>query len=192
MPADVTVIGLGGELDRLYAEQQPALPIPFPPRREDMRDLFDAIQGPVRGGRQVIVVAGDWIPKAALARLSTVRSLLDTDKVAIHVTPLPPLAMGVLAATAAALADHAVSAGVLAGALGAVSEQLTVLAWTSTVSNLQHPGVSLLDHARSALPWSSFAVGLAPQSFVQPLSANDPPLGLDRAREEISLLRAPG
>jgi hypothetical protein len=192
LSADVTVIGVGCEIDRLFAGQRPTLPMPVAPRREDMRDLFDAINGPLRSGEQVILIAADWIPPDALARLSTIRSLLQTDKVATHVTNLPPLAASVLAAAAAALADGAVSAGVLAGALPAIAEQLTVMAWTSSVSGLAHPGVSLLDHARSALPWSSFAVGLSPQSFVQPLGANDPALDLDPATEQISLLLAPG
>ena len=192
MATDVTVIGVGCELDRLFAGQSPALPIPVAPRREDLRDLFDAINGPVRGGGQVVVIAGDWLSPEALARLSTVRSLLQTDRVAIHVTHLPPLAASVLAAATAALADHALSAGVLVGALGAITEQLTVMAWSSSVAGLQHEGVSLLDHARSALPWTSFAVGLTPQSFVQPLSANDAALDLAPAGEQISLLLAPG
>jgi hypothetical protein len=66
------------------------------------------------------------------------------------------------------------------------------MAWTASVSGLSHPGVSLLDHARSALPWSLFAVGLTPQSFVQPLGANDAAVDLDAATEQISLLLAPG
>jgi hypothetical protein len=192
MTAELTVIGVGCELDRLFADQRPALPIPVAPRREDMRDLFDAINGPVRGGQRVIVIAGDWLSAEALSRLSTVRSLLQTEMVAIHLTSLPPLATSVLAAAAAALAESAVSAGALAGALGEITEQLTVMAWTASVAGLQHEGVSLLDHARSALPWSSFAVGLTPQSFVQPLSANDVALDLAPAGEEISLLLAPG
>jgi hypothetical protein len=92
LAADVTAIGVGCEINRLFAGQRPTLPIPVAPRREDMRDLFDTIIGPLRGGEQVIIIAGDLIPADALARLSTVRSLLQTDRVATHVTSLPPLA----------------------------------------------------------------------------------------------------
>ena len=59
------------------------------------------------------------------------------------------------------------------------------------MAGLRHPGVSLLDHARSALPWSSFAVGLQPQSFVQPTSAGAGELPLVPPELPIELLVAP-
>jgi hypothetical protein len=186
----VTVIGLGCELDRLFAGQPPAVPIPGAPGREDLRDLFDAIAGPLRGGSSEIVVLGDWLPPETLERVRTVRSLLQTDRVAIHVTDLPPLAASVLAALAAALAPLAVSAGALAGAMDQIADELLVLAWAGSVAGLRHPGVSLLDHARSALPWSSFAVGLQPESFVQPTSAGEE-LPLEPPELPIELLVAP-
>lgn len=174
----VTVIGLGCELDRLFAGQPPAVPIPGPPGREDMRDLFDAIGAPVRAGASVIVIVGDWLPPETVERVRMVRSLLDSDRVAIHVTDLPPLAASVLAALTAALVPLAPSAGALAGAIETIGDELVVLAWAGSVAGLRHPGVSLLDHARSALPWSAFGVGLQPESFVTPISAGEElPLG---------------
>jgi hypothetical protein len=190
VPDAVTVIGLGCELDRLFAGQPPAVPIPAPPGREDLRDLFDAIGGPLRGGRSEIVIVGDWLPPETIERVRTVRSLLQTDRVAIHVTDLPPLAASVLAALTAALAPHAVSAGALAGAIDQIADEPVVLAWAGSVAGLRHPGVSLLNHARSALPWSSFAIGLQPESFVQPTSVGDE-LPLAPPPYPIELLVAP-
>jgi hypothetical protein len=191
VPEAVTVIGLGCELDRLFSGQPPAVPIPGPPGREDMRDLFDAIGAPVRYGSAVIVIVGDWLPPETLERVRTIRSLLQTGRVAIHVTDLPPLAASVLAALTAALAPLAVSAGALAGAIDLIADELLVLAWTGSVAGLRHPGVSLLDHARSALPWSSFGVGLQPESFVQPVSAPAEDLPLAPLEHPIELLVAP-
>jgi hypothetical protein len=190
VPDAVTVIGLGCELDRLFSGQPPAVPIPGPPGREDLRDLFDAIGGPIRGGASEIVVVGDWLPPETLERVHTIRSLLQTDRVAIYVTDLPPLAASVLAALTAALSPLAVSAGALAGAIDHIADELLVLAWTGSVAGLRHPGVSLLHHARSALPWSSFAVGLQPESFVQPTTAGDD-LPLSPPEYPIELLVAP-
>ncbi len=167
------------------------MPIPAPPGREDLRDLFDAIGGPLRGGASEIVIVGDWLPPETLERVHTIRSLLQTDRVAIHVTDLPPLAASVLAALTAALAPHAVSAGALAGAVDQISDELLVLAWAGSVAGLRHPGVSLLDHARSALPWSSFVIGLQPESFVQPTSAGADELPLAPPEQPIELLVAP-
>jgi hypothetical protein len=191
VPDAVTVIGLGCELDRLFSGQPAAVPIPGPPEREDLRDLFDAIGGPIRGGASEIVIVGDWLPPETLERVRTIRSLLQTDRVAIHITDLPPLAASVLAALTAALAPLAVSAGALAGAIDHIADELLVLAWVGSVAGLRHPGVSLLDHARSALPWSSFAVGLQPESFVQPASAGPDELPLAPPEHPIELLVAP-
>jgi hypothetical protein len=192
VPDAVTVIGLGCELDRLFAGQPPAVPIPGAPDRDDVRDLFDAIGAPVRNGVAVIVIVGDWLPPETLDRVRIVRSLLETDRVAIHVTDLPPLAASVLAALTAALAPLAVSAGALAGAIEAIEAELPVLAWAGSVAGLRHPGVSLLNHARSALPWSSFGIGLQPESFVRPISAGAEALPVITPVIPVELLVAPG
>jgi hypothetical protein len=191
MAARVTVIGLGCELDRLFEGQRPALPVPGPPDREDLRDLFETIAAPLRSGEAVIVVVGDWLPPETLSRVRTIHSLLETDRVAIHVTHLPPLAASVLAALAAALAPLARSAGALAGALEAIGDQLVVLAWAGSVAGLRHPEVSLLHHARSALPWSSFGVGVQPESFVQTLGRGSYEAPLEPPPTPIELLIAP-
>jgi hypothetical protein len=191
MSARVTVIGLGCELDRLFEGQRPALPVPGPPDRDDLRDLFETIAAPLRAGESVIVIVGDWLPPETLSRVRTVHSLLETDRVAIHVTQLPPLAASVLAALAAALGPSARSAGALVGALEAIGDQLVVLAWAGSVAGLRHPEVSLLHHARSALPWSSFGIGVQPESFVQPLRHAGQEIPLTPPSQPIELLVAP-
>ena len=191
MGASVTVIGVGCEFDRLFAGQPPALPIPGPPGQDDLRDLFDAIAGPLRAGNAVIVIVGDWLSEEGLRGVRTVRSLLQTDRVAVHVTELPPLAASVLAALAAALAPAAPSAGALAGALEIVARELYVLAWTGSVAGLQHPSVSLVHHARSLLPGSAFGVGLQPEPFVQPVTRTPQDIPLAPPAQPLELLVAP-
>lgn len=191
MSAEVTVVGLGCELDRLFAGQPPALPMPAgAPGGDELRDLFDALNGPLRGGKSVVVIVGDWLPEGTLKRVRLVHSLLQSDRVAIHVTPLPPLAASVLAALTAALAPYAASAGALAGALDTIGDHLWVLAWVGSVAGLRHPDVSVLHHARSALPWTSFGIGLQPDSFVRPVSSGDGELPLASPEMPLSLLIA--
>jgi hypothetical protein len=190
MAASARVIGVGCEIDRLFSGQPAALPIPGPPGHDDLRDLYDAVAGPLRGGEAVIVIVGDWLPDETLHGVYTVRSLLQTDRTAVHLTSLPPLATSVLAAVAAALAPHAPSAGALAGALEIVADELYVLAWTGSVAGLQHPSVSLLHHARSLLPGSAFGVGLQPEPFVHPVS-REPTVPLDPVEHPLELLVAP-
>lgn len=192
MPADVTVVGLGCELDRLFAEQPAALPVPAPPNREDLRELFDTIGAPLRSGQAVLIVVGDWLPPETLERVQTVHSLLETDRVAIYVTDLPPLAASVLAALAAALAPRAVSAGALAGSLDGLSDRLVVLAWVASVAGLRHPEVSIFHHARSAFPWTSFGVGVQPDSFVTPLRKSSEHAPIAAPAHPVDLLIAPG
>ena len=189
--SDVTVIGIGCELDRLFARQRAALPMPGPPGRDDLRDLFDAVSGPLRAGEAVIVVVGDWLPEETIRSVHTVHSLLQTDRVAVHVTALPPLAASVLAALAAALAPFAPSAGALASALEPIGERLDVLAWAGSVARLQHPSVSMLHHARSLLPGSSFGIGLQPEPFVQPATRGAQSVPLAPAEHPLELLIAP-
>jgi hypothetical protein len=190
MSASVTVIGVGCELDRLFSAQPAALPMPAPLGQDDLRDLYDAISGPLRGGQAVIVIIGDWLPQETLRGVRTVHSLLQTDRVAIHVTPLPPLAASVLGALAASLAPFAPSAGALAGALEVVAGELYVLAWTGSVASLQHPSVSLLHHARSLLPGSAFGVGIQPEAFVERVSG-DAAVPLTPCEYPLELLVAP-
>ncbi len=191
MPVTVTVVGLGCELDRLFAGQRPALPIPGPPHREDLRDLLETVGAPLRAGEPVLIIVGDWLPPETIDRVHTVHSLLQTDRVAIHVTDLPPLAASVLAALAAALAPSADSAGALAGALDALGDQLLVLAWVGSVAGLRHPDVSLFHHARSVLPWTSFGVGVQPESFVLPLKRSTVEVPLVAPAQPLDLLIAP-
>lgn len=189
--SEVTVIGIGCELDRLFAGQRASLPMPGPPGRDDLRDLFDAVSGPLRSGDAVIVVVGDWLPEETLRSMRTVHSLLQTDRVALHITALPPLAASVLAALAAALAPFAPSAGALATALDRIGDELHVLAWAGSVAGLQHPSVSILHHARSLLPRSSFGVGLQPEPFVQPVTSRAQDVPLDPPEHPLELLIAP-
>jgi hypothetical protein len=188
--ADVTVIGIGCELDRLFAEQPGALAVPVPPRADDLRDLWELVAGPLRGGAAVIVVVGGWLPAAALHSVRTVRSLLDTDRVAVHVTEMPPLAASVTCALLAALAPAASSAGSLASAIEKLEATLHVLATSGSVARLSHPGVTLAHHVRSLVPGKAFGIGLQPEQFVLALGhpAEDLPLG--PSGHEIQLLAA--
>jgi hypothetical protein len=192
VPTSVTVIGLGCELDRLFSGQPPAVPIPGAPDRDDVRDLFEAIGAPARNGQAVIVIVGDWLPPETLERVHMVHSLLETDRVAVHVTDLPPLAASVQVALTAALSPLALSAGALAGAIDAIGDELPVLAWAGSVAGLRHPAVSLINHARSALPWRSFGIGLQPESFVRPTSATAEDLPIGPPELAVELLIAPG
>lgn len=192
MAADVTVIGVGCEFDRLFGDQPPALPVPGPPERDDMQGMLDSMAGPLRRGAAVIVVIAGWLPESSIRHIRTARALLDTARVTLYVTELPPLAASAFAALAAALGPFAVSAGALAGSLWAIERELYVLAWAGSVTRLQHPSVSLAHHARSLVPGSSFGIGIQPEPFVVPIRRVREELPLPAPDHPLELLVAPG
>ena len=58
---------------------------------------MDALSSGIKAGGSVIAIVPDWFAPEGLQRLEMARALLDTDRVVIHVTPLPPLAATALA-----------------------------------------------------------------------------------------------
>lgn len=187
--ADVSVIGIGCEIDRLFASQPAALPVPDGYGPDQRWELWDLIASPLRGGDEaVIVIVGGWLSDEVLRSVRTVRSLLDSHRVVVHVTPLPPLAASVATALIAALAPRAASAGTLAGAIEPVEDLLYVLASSASVARLPHPEVSMLQHVRSLVPGTAFGIGLAPEQFV--VALNDPSVPLEPPEHKLELLAA--
>ena len=88
-----------------------------PPGQEQAGVLVEAVTSGLQAAGSVIAIVPDWIDREAAGRLAMVRSMLDTHRLAIHVTPLPPLAATALASLASACAPHAPSTGVLASLL---------------------------------------------------------------------------
>jgi hypothetical protein len=139
----------------------------------------------------VIVIIGGWLDEDVLRSVRTVHSLLDSGRIAVHVTELPPLAASVMAALVAALAPRAVSAGTLAGAIEEIENELYVLATAGSVARLEHPSVSMLHHARSLVPGMTFGIGLQPEQFVVSLGRNVRKVPLSPCDHGLELLLAP-
>ena len=68
----------------------------------------------IEAGGAVIAIVPEWFSDDGLKRLEMARTLLDTDRVVIHVTQLPPLAATALASLASALGPRLPSAGLVA------------------------------------------------------------------------------
>ena len=79
--------------------------------------LVEAVRSGLQEGGSVIAITPEWIGRDAIARVAMVRSMLDTHRLALHETALPPLAATALASLASAAAPHAPSTGVLASLL---------------------------------------------------------------------------
>jgi hypothetical protein len=99
--------------------------------------------------------------------LQAVRAALDTTRLVLHPSPLPPLAVAVLAASLAELAatpateghhtgHGAVPSSVLASGVARLERLVCGAAWLGSVAKLRHPAPSVALHARSWLPSAAF------------------------------------
>ncbi|MGW7411223.1 hypothetical protein [Streptomyces sp. NPDC054863] len=103
------------------------------------------------------------IPAAHERRLHTVRSVLETDRIALLKLDLPPLGIAVLARQLRQLSVCDFSAGVLASAARLLSHYVYAGALLSSVTKLDRIPVSLKSHAKSWLPGTQFAVTANPE-----------------------------
>jgi hypothetical protein len=138
-----------------------------PLEREDSGELIVRLDAVLADYGHVIVVNPTWFAPAARLRVEMADLILDRPRLAIHDTALPPLAAGVLASLAAAVAPHLPSPGSLVAALPQLEVELPWFAWLRSVSGLEEPRPRLLQHAVSYLPWTRFVVSSHPEPGVQ-------------------------
>ncbi len=93
----------------------------------------------------------------------TLRSLLESDRIALFRPDLPPLAVAVLARQLRQLASCDIGPGVLASVSRLLTHYLHAGALLGSVARLDRIPVDLKQHAKSWLPGSQFAVLAHPQ-----------------------------
>ena len=174
----VVVFGLKPE--RLVGAEGRIDAVPEPPSAEQAGLLVDALRSGIAAGGSVIAIIPDWFAPEGLQRLEMARAIVDTSRVAIHVTPLPPLAATALASLASSLAPRLESAGLLASALRGLEEQLHFITWLSSVTGLKHPAPSLGQHVASLTPGSAFAVSSHPAPAVHKVQQGQASVPLPR------------
>ncbi|MFI1763556.1 hypothetical protein ACH41H_16125 [Streptomyces sp. NPDC020800] len=106
----------------------------------------------------VVVVCSEATPKPVVRRLYTLRSLLESDRIALFRPELPPLATAVLARQLRQLASCDLSPGVLASAGRLLTHYIHAGAVLGSVARLDRVPVGLKAHAKSWVPGSQFAV----------------------------------
>lgn len=98
------------------------------------------------------------IPVAHERRLHTVRSVLESDRIALLKLDLPPLGLAVLVRQLRQLSICDFSAGVVASAARLLSHYIHAGALLNSVTKLDRVPVSLKSHAKSWVPGSQFGV----------------------------------
>ncbi|WP_246258604.1 hypothetical protein [Streptomyces typhae] len=111
----------------------------------------------------VIVLCPASTPPTVLHRLHTIRSVLESDRIAIVRSELPPLGLSVLALQLRQLSICDFSPGVLACAARLLSHYIYAGALLGSVARLDRVPVTLQSHAKSWMPGSQFAVLATPR-----------------------------
>ncbi len=139
------------------------------PQQEHGQILVEAIASGIEAGGHVIAIVPAWFDPEGFMRVQMAQSILDTGRVAVHRTVLPPLAATVLASMASAVGPHVPGAGVLASLLGALEAELHVFTWLGSVSGLATPAPTIAQHMASLTPGTAFGVSSWPQPSVHKL-----------------------
>lgn len=111
----------------------------------------------------VIAVYPAGIPAAHERRLHTIRSVLESDRIALLKSPLPPLGVAVLVRQLRQLSICDFSAGVIASAARLLSHYIHAGALLNSVTKLDRVPVTLKAHAKSWVPGSQFGVLANPE-----------------------------
>ncbi|MFF8591147.1 hypothetical protein ACF061_06830 [Streptomyces sp. NPDC015220] len=131
--------------------------------RQPLEQTLDTVRTLLDQHGHMIVVCSQAVPGAAAHRLHTVRSLLESDRIALFRPDLPPLAVAVLARQLRQLASCDLSPGVLASAGRLLTHYVHAGAVLNSVTRLDRVPVNLKTHAKSWMPGSQFGVIAHPE-----------------------------
>ena len=140
----------------------PAAHVFTPPARQSLDDALSEMRVLLDQHGYVIALYTSAVPKDVTQRLHAIRSVLESDRIALVPSELPPLALAVLARQLRQLSTADLNPGVLAGAIRLLSYYIHAGALLNSVSKLDNVPVSVTSHARSWLPGSQFAVLASP------------------------------
>lgn len=131
--------------------------------RRPLDQALAAVQALIDQYGHLVVVCSKAAPAGVEQRLRTIRSLLESDRIALFRPDLPPLGLAVLARQLRQLASCDLSPGVLASAGRLLTHYIHAGALLGSVARLDRVPVGLKSHAKSWVPGSQFAVLAHPE-----------------------------
>jgi hypothetical protein len=167
------VVAVGLPVQAFVAGQPTVRAYPWGVRERDLRALADDLLSALELPEEVLVVLPRWAAEPSLDRLRTVRAALDTTRVAVYQTSLPPLAGGVLCGLAAAIGGTGATAGVLWHGLPALERQLLAVARLDRVQRFAHPRPPAALRLASLVAGTAFGVSSWPRPHVRRLRPED-------------------
>ncbi|MEV0410135.1 hypothetical protein AB0I68_04795 [Streptomyces sp. NPDC050448] len=129
-----------------------------PPGQLDLAGALAETSALLERHGHLVAVVPPWLPTATVQRLHTVRSILETDRIALLDIDLPPLATALLVRQLRQLSVCDFSPGVIASAARLLSHYIYAGALLGSVAKLDRVAVGLKAHARSWSPTAQFAV----------------------------------
>ncbi|WP_181138478.1 hypothetical protein [Streptomyces sp. Ru73] len=129
-----------------------------PPERQSLDDALSQMHFLLEQHGHVLVVHSRAVPREHVRRLQTLRAVLESERVALVSSDLPPLGVALLVRQLRQLSACDVGPGVLGAAARLLTYYLHAGALLNSVTRLDAVPVSLKAHARSWVPGSQFAV----------------------------------
>lgn len=149
------------------------------PREQPLEEALAEVSAVLEQHGFLVVLHPAAAPAAVVRRLHTVRSVLESDRMALIPLPLPPLAVAVIARQLLQLATADVGAGVLATAARLLTHYVHAGAVLGSVAKLDRVPVTLGAHTRSWVPGTQFAVLAAPRPRLVRVGRDPVPPGPD-------------
>ncbi len=162
MPTAIAVTGPGLVLPPQDQQTPPAVVLRAP-GEQPLDQAIGDMQILLEQHGYVIAVYPAGIPAAHERRLHTIRSVLESDRIALIRSPLPPLGVAVLVRQLRQLSVCDFSAGVIASAARLLSHYIHAGALLNSVARLDRVPVTLKAHAKSWVPGSQFGVLANPE-----------------------------
>ncbi len=161
-----TVIGVTGRDMLLPAPDRhtPSAVCLLPPEEQPLDQALTEVWAVLEAvGHLVVLVPAD-LPQAHRLRLHSLRSLLESDRVALVEVDLPPLALALLAQQLRQISQYDLGPGVIASAAPLLAHYLYAGAVLGSVAGLDRVPVNLTAHLASWVPGVHFAVLANPEA----------------------------
>ncbi|MFI8851375.1 hypothetical protein [Streptomyces sp. 891-h] len=163
-----------------------------PPDEQPLAEALAQTQALLEQHGYLLTVFPATLPTPFRHRLHTVRSLLESRRIALLPVELPPLACGMLVRQLRQLSLCDFTPGVLGAAARLLTHYLYAGAVLGSVAKLDRVPVAVGSHARSWLPGTQFAVLAAPTPELIRLGTPGSEGGLTGPRFATELTVAPG
>ncbi|MFF8266386.1 hypothetical protein ACF059_03225 [Streptomyces sp. NPDC016562] len=150
----------------------PGAAVLHPPEQLDLESALAETSALLERHGHLVAVVPPWLPAATVRRLHTVRSILETDRIALLGIDLPPLGTALLVRQLRQLSVCDFSPGIIASAARLLSHYIHAGALLGSVAKLDRVRVpvGLGAHARSWSPSAQFAVMAHPTPHLAKLA----------------------